>query len=65
MDKYEINPGIIASKLNIGKKDTILITIDIDKYDMEETYYIYKIINEAFPDNTVVCTFKGVDIKRI
>lgn len=65
MNKYEIIPGIVASKLEIGKNDTILITVDIDKYDIEEAYYMFKIMNKSFPENRMVLTFKGIDVEKI
>ena len=33
--EFEITPGIIISKLDLKENDTILITIDLDKYDLE------------------------------
>lgn len=65
MDEYEIIPGIVASKLEIGKNDTILINVDIDRYDTETAYRIFKIINKSFPENKVVLSFKGVDVEKI
>ncbi len=63
--EFEIKPGIIISKLDLKEDDTILVTIDLDKYDLEEAYDIFKIIANSFPDNGVVTTFNGVEIKRI
>jgi hypothetical protein len=65
MNKYEIIPSIIVSKLKIGKNDTILITVDIDKYDAETAYQMFKIMNKSFPENKVVLTFKGIDVEKI
>ena len=28
---FEINPGIIISKINLKEDDTVLVTIDLDK----------------------------------
>ena len=61
----EINPGIIISKLDLKEDDTILVTIDLDKYDLNEAYDIFKIIVNSFPDNRVVTTFNGVEIKGV
>lgn len=60
--KLEIEPGVIISKLDLKEDDTILITIDLDKYDLEEAYDIFKIMVNSFPDNRVVTTFNGVEI---
>lgn len=58
----EITPGVIVSKLNLKEDDTILITIDLDKYDLEEAHDIFKLIVNSFPNNNVVTTFNGVEI---
>lgn len=63
--KMEITPGIILSKLDIKENDTILVTIDSDRYHLEEAYDIFKTINNSFPHNNVIATFKGVEIKGI
>ena len=65
MDEYEIIPGIVASKLEIGKNDTILMTVDIDRYDAGTAYHMFKIMNKSFPKNKVVLTFKGIDVEKI
>jgi hypothetical protein len=62
---FEIEPGIIISKLDLKENDVILITIDIDKYDLEEAYNIFEMIVKAFPDNKVVATFKGIEISKL
>lgn len=62
MNGFEIEPGIIISKLDLKEDDTILVTIDLDKYDLKEAYDIFKIIVNSFPGNKVVTTFNGVEI---
>lgn len=62
MNGFEIEPGIIISKLDIKNGDTIFVTIDIDRYDVKEAYNIFKIMVNSFPDNKVVTTFNGVEI---
>lgn len=62
MNKFEIEPGIILSKLDLKEDDTILVTIDLDKYDLNEAYHIFKLMVNSFPDNNVVTTFNGVEI---
>ena len=63
--EFEIQPGIIASKLDLKENDVILITIDLDRYDIDETYSIFEAIRVAFPDNKVVCTFEGIKIEKL
>ena len=65
MQEFEIQPGIIASKLDLKENDVILMTVDLDKFDIEETYRMFQIIQKEFPDNKVVCTFKGISIEKM
>lgn len=60
---FEINPGIIISKINLKEDDTILVTIDLDKYDLDEAYHISKLMFNFFPNNKVITTFKGIEIE--
>lgn len=62
MDNFEIEPGIIISKLDIKDGDTITVTIDMDIWDLNhatEMLYAYK---EIFPNNKVVGELKGMEI---
>ena len=63
--EFDIEPGVILKKLDIKEDDTILVTIDLDKYDLEGAYNIFKIIANSFPDNRVVTTFNGVEISKL
>lgn len=60
--EFEIEPGIIISKLEIKDSDSIILTIDIDKFDVDEAHQIFKIVQEVFPNNSIITTFKGIDI---
>jgi hypothetical protein len=62
MNKFEIEPGVIISKLDIKDCDTIIVTIDTDKWDLNhatEMLYAYK---DIFPNNKVVGELKGMEI---
>ena len=64
-DKFEIDPGIIISKLDIKEGDTIIVTIDTDKWDLHhatEMLYAYK---DIFPNNKVVGALKGMEISKL
>lgn len=61
--EFEIEPGIIISKLDLKEDDTILITIDRNKWDLDEAYNIFKMMVNSFPNNEVITTFNGVEIK--
>ena len=62
MNGFEIEPGIIISKLNIKDGDTIFVTIDMDIWDIDTASEMCKIISKIFPNNNVVTTFKGIEI---
>lgn len=61
-EEFEMQPGIIISKLDIKDGDTIIVTIDTDIWDVDEAYEICKIVNKIFPNNNIVITFKGIEI---
>lgn len=63
--EFEIEPGIIISKLDLKDGDTILITVDMDIWDVNAASEICKIVSEIFPNNNVVTTFKGIEIKGV
>ena len=63
--EFEIQPGVIASKLDLKENDVILMTVDLDRFDVDETYHMFQIIQKAFPNNMVVCTFKGASIEKM
>ena len=65
MNQIDIEPGVIIKKLDIKDGDTIIITIDIDKWDVDEAYEIYKMVAKVFPNNNIVTTFKGIDIAAV
>ena len=60
--EFEIEPGIIISKLEIKDSDSIILTIDIDKFDVDEAHQISKIVQKVFPNNPIITTFKGIEI---
>lgn len=65
IQEFEIEPGIILSKLDLKEKDTIIITIDTDKWGIEEGYNIFKIVSKTFPNNQIVMTLKGIEIEKL
>ena len=64
-DKYEINPGILASKLELKEGDIILITVDTDICDIDDAYDTVKMIQKKFPNNEVVGFIKGIGVNKI
>lgn len=65
MNKFEIEPDIIISKLDIKDGDTILMIIDTDKWDVTRAAEMLHTYEEIFPNNNIVITFKGIEIKGI
>lgn len=63
--EFEIESGIIISKLDLKEKDTILMTVDMDIWDIEECYNMFQVISKTFPNNKIVMTFKGIEIAKL
>ena len=51
------------STLKINKGDTIILTFDTDKWEVNNIYKIVKYFSEQFYDNKVVAKLKGLDIE--
>jgi hypothetical protein len=62
--EFEIKPGVIISKLDIKDGDNIIVTIDPDIWDVDAASEICRIVSETFPNNNVMVTFKGVELKK-
>ena len=62
MNNFEIEPGIIISKLDIKDGDTLIVIIDPDIWDINEAHEIYKTVVKTFPNNNIITTFKGIEI---
>ena len=60
--EFEIEPGIIISKLDIEDGDNIIITVDMDIWDIDAVSEICKIVSKIFPNNNIITTFKGIEI---
>lgn len=63
--EFEIQPGVIASKLDLKENDVIIITVDLDRFDIGAAYSIWEETQKAFSNNKVVCTFKGISIEKL
>lgn len=60
--EFKIEPGIIISKLDLKDGDNIIITVDMDIWDIDAASELCKIVSEIFPNNNIVTTFKGIEI---
>lgn len=63
--EFEIEPGIIISKLDLKDGDNIIITVDMDNWDIDVASEMCKIVSKIFPNNNVITTFKGIEIKGV
>ena len=62
MNGFEIEPGIIISKLDLKDGDTLVIVIDPDIWDIETAQQMMDCSQRIFPNNNIICTLKGFDI---
>ena len=62
---FKIEPGIIISKLDLKDGDTIIITVDINEWDVENASKMCEIVSKKFPNNNVVLMTKGIKIKAV
>ena len=60
---FKIDDRIIVSKLDVKENDIILMTVDLDKCDVDIALGIYQMMAKIFPNNKIATTFKGIDIK--
>ena len=60
--EFEIEPGIIISKLDIKDGDNIIITVDLDRWDLDVASEICQMASMVFPNNNIITTFKGIEI---
>ena len=57
-------PGIIISQLSLKDGDTIVVTIDMDIWDLDAAIDVYKTLVNTFPNQSVVVTFKGFELSK-
>jgi hypothetical protein len=62
--EFEIEPGIVISKLDLKDGDNIIITIDMDIWDIDVAAQIHEMASKLFPNNNIVTTFKGIELKK-
>lgn len=59
----EIDTGVIISKLNIKDNDTIIVTIDLDIFDLNDGVIYLNMLKDIFPNNTILISFKGMEFE--
>ncbi len=62
--EFEIEPGVILSKLDIKDGDTIVVTIDTNKWDLIQATEMLYAYQEIFPNNKIVGALKGMEINK-
>ena len=62
IQKFEIEPGVIISKLDVKDGDTITVTIDTDKWDAIQTEEMVYACKKIFPHNKIIGVLKGMKI---
>ena len=60
--EFEIEPGIVISKLDIKDGDIITVTIDTDKWDLIQATEMLYTFRNIFPNNKIVGELKGMEI---
>ena len=45
--------------------DTLCITVDSDKWDLEAAKEFYKLFEKAFPNNNILTIFNGIELSVI
>lgn len=61
-EEFEIEPGIILSKLDLKEDDTIVVTIDPAQINLDDSYNVWLMMKKNFPLHNILTTFKEVDI---
>ena len=51
--------------LNLDSKDTIVLQFDLDTFSIEEVQQLAKMWKREYPQNKIMITFKGAEIKGV
>ena len=52
-------------ELTINKGSTIVLQFDQDIWDLDEARQLAKVWQDAYPNNPIIVTFKGMEIKGV
>ena len=64
--EIEIVPKLRYPKeISLSPGDTLVAKIDQDLWDIEDAQRFYEILEHAFPNNSILVLFKGVDLEVI
>ena len=59
----EIDKGVIISKLDIKDNDIIIVTIDLDIFDLNDGVVYLNMLKDIFPNNVILISFKGMEFE--
>ena len=51
--------------MTINRDSTIVLQFDQDIWDLDEAQQLAKVWQDAYPNNPVMVTFKGMEIKGV
>ena len=52
-------------ELTINKGSTIVLQFDQDIWNVDEVHQLAKVWQDAYPNNPIMVTFKGMEIKGV
>lgn len=52
-------------ELTINRGSTIVLQFDQDIWDLDEAQQLAKVWQDAYPNNPIMVTFKGIEIKGV
>ena len=52
-------------ELIINRDSTIVLQFDQDIWDLDEAQQLVKVWQDAYPNNSIMVTFKGMEIKEV
>ena len=52
-------------ELTINRGSTIVLQFDQDIWDLDEAQQLAKVWQDAYPNNPIMVTFKGMEIKGV
>ena len=67
VQKIEIEPkeNYHPFELTINRDSTIILQFDQDIWDLDEAQQLVKVWQDAYPNNSIMVTFKGMEIKEV
>lgn len=52
-------------ELNLHPGDTLVLQFDLEIFDIDEVQQMLKVWVKAYPQNKVIATFKGMEVKGV